>query len=349
MQEQTQKRIKIFVIAIACLVFIAGIFAVNGNRITYLEYRYANETCSGWLDVSTNNETITQEFVAPYNVIHGVSFRVGTYERDNNSIYVIRITDKQGQVLYAKEYGASLIDDTFYPFEFDKNIKLEKGEKYDLQIVAKEVTDATCIALGYSDVEENDPSMLINGVEQTGKALNLRIYGGDYDVWWFGFAVVLSVYLLIVSGRAIYLIYNNKKMKDDSLLTTLLVGGVTFLLIATFSVTSPFTDENDNIRGGMIIARGGVLYRDYVTQHTPVAYYLCALFALLGAGSVAQFRLSYYLFISIIWALVFSRHKKYYGAKKMIFLVMLEMMIVFSMVLPQGCQILSEGIQGICM
>lgn len=62
-----------------------------------------------------------------------------------------------------------------------------------------------------------------------------------------------------------------------------------------------FTDECDNIRGGILIAKGRVLYRDYYTQHTPFGYYLCAFFAWLGAKSIQQFRLLYYLFSAILW------------------------------------------------
>lgn len=121
------------------------------------------------------------------------------------------------------------------------------------------------------------------------------------------------------------------------------------LLMNTFSVGTIFTDENDNLRGGMIIANGGVLYRDYVVQHTPVAYYLCAIFAFLGAGSLAQFRMSYYMFIALVFALLYYRHSDYYGSKKMTMLPMLECIFITSIIYPQGYQVLSDGIQGLCM
>lgn len=135
----------------------------------------------------------------------------------------------------------------------------------------------------------------------------------------------------------------------DVVIQSMLLSGVSFLLLCTFAVAGNFTDELDNMRGGMIIAKGGVLYRDYVTQHTSVAYYLCAVFAALGAASVEQFRLSYYIFEALIWGLLYLRHESYFGKKKMIILPILECIFISSIVTPQGFQILSDGIQGICM
>ncbi|KAI4445636.1 hypothetical protein C823_000152 [Eubacterium plexicaudatum ASF492] len=121
------------------------------------------------------------------------------------------------------------------------------------------------------------------------------------------------------------------------------------LLLCTFSSAGTFTDENDNIRGGMIIANGGVLYKDYITQHTPVAYYICALFALLGAGSVRQFRLSYYLFVAVLWGLLYVRHASHFGKRKMYLLAIAESVFIPAVVPLQGAQVLSDGIQGMCM
>ena len=129
-----------------------------------------------------------------------------------------------------------------------------------------------------------------------------------------------------------------------------IIAFVVLVLLNSFSVSGSFTDEWDNIRGGMVIAKGGVLYRDYVTQHTPVMYYLCGLFALFGAGSLQQFRLSYYLFEAIVWGILYARHVKFFGKKKMLLLVMFECIFVSSVLGgAQGYMILSDGMQGLCM
>jgi hypothetical protein len=80
---------------------------------------------------------------------------------------------------------------------------------------------------------------------------------------------------------------------------------VTLLLFA--GRLREFADETDNLLGGLLIARGERLYVDYFSSHMPLAYYLAAIPAVLGASHLDQFRLfSNGLLIvataSIVWA-----------------------------------------------
>ena len=177
--------------------------------------------------------------------------------------------------------------------------------------------------------------------------LCFKVYGGDRDFWWFGLIGLIAVYLLLLYFRAAYLIRNDKKISDDLLFHAMIIVGVVFVLRCSFAVDGYFLDEYDNMRGGMVIANGGVLYKDYVTQHTPVAYYLCGLFALLGAGSGEQFRLSYYLVEGLIWALIYIRNADAFGRKKVFMLPVFEVITVSTIMTPHGYMILSDGIQGI--
>jgi len=88
----------------------------------------------------------------------------------------------------------------------------------------------------------------------------------------------------------------------------------------TLSTTSRhyFPDECDNLLGGRIISEGGVLYRDYITQHTPVPYYLMALFAKIGITSVIGARILFYAIIVMFFVTVYFRYKKYFGAKTLL-------------------------------
>ncbi len=51
-----------------------------------------------------------------------------------------------------------------------------------------------------------------------------------------------------------------------------------------------FADETDNLLGGLLITRGYRLYVDFFSSHMPVAYYVAAVPALLGASTLEQFR-----------------------------------------------------------
>lgn len=50
------------------------------------------------------------------------------------------------------------------------------------------------------------------------------------------------------------------------------------LLLLNFSniLHESFTDEYDNLLGGSIINNGGLLYKDFFSNHGPAAYYLAA-------------------------------------------------------------------------
>ena len=51
-----------------------------------------------------------------------------------------------------------------------------------------------------------------------------------------------------------------------------------------------FADETDNLLGGLLVTRGYRLYADFFSSHMPVAYYVAAVPALLGATTLEQFR-----------------------------------------------------------
>ncbi len=157
------------------------------------------------------------------------------------------------------------------------------------------------------------------------------------------------MFAYVVLIAVLFIVDNRKQIKycDDKYLLGLLTGIVVFLLLCTFAKGNPFCDEYDNLRGGMVIANGGVLYRDYITQHMPVMYYLCAIFAKFGANSIEQFRLSYYILVAIIWVLLFIRHNAHYGAKKMFILPIIECIFTTLVVYPYGNLVFAECFQGL--
>ncbi|MGI9145247.1 MAG: hypothetical protein ACR2IK_01645 [Chloroflexota bacterium] len=74
-------------------------------------------------------------------------------------------------------------------------------------------------------------------------------------------------------------------------------GGVTLIGLYLVAVgmllasrVREFADETDNLLGGLLITRGSRLYVDFFSSHMPVAYYVAAVPALLGATTLEQFR-----------------------------------------------------------
>lgn len=248
-------------ILISVIVF-AGIFIFCFNKallkLTYLEFSVGNERADSFIAIENTGNEIIQEFQMPYDILHGISIQINTFARDNNSEWSFYITGSDNTIMSKKNFNASLIADNGYYFiELDKNLHLKKGEYYKLHIYARNVNDMTSLAFYKSDVSVIENADLYSNGEKIDGDLCFKVYGGDVDFWWAGLTIIIFLYSLII----IYRLYDNRTKKldvrNDSILQSLLLVGIIFLLLCSFSISGTFTDENDNIRGGMIIARGG--------------------------------------------------------------------------------------------
>lgn len=75
-----------------------------------------------------------------------------------------------------------------------------------------------------------------------------------------------------------------------------------------------FSDEGDNVWGGYLISKGIDVYSDdFVSQHMPIMYYICAIFAILGANNGLTYRLCFYTFLCLFWLAMYIRYNAYFG------------------------------------
>ena len=351
-KNNKERRLLIPLIIVIVLILFVSLFAFR-NKLTYLEFTTINEKSEKYIELNKPGQEIVQEVIMPYDIMAGFSIKINTFARDNNSEWEIFIKDKENEkIVYKNHFNASLIiDNEYYYIKFNKNIKLNKNKVYEIHITPKSVNDKTSIAFYSSDTKEDkneSETLFINGVAHN-ELLCLKIYGGDADYWWTGFTIFLAILICLFLIRLYLVKKKGIDPKNDVILQSMFIGFLIFILLSPFAYAETFTDESDNIRGGMIVAKGGVIYKDYVTQHTPITYYLCGIFALLGSTSVQQFRLLYYVFLAIVWALLYLRHKDFFGERKMLILSILECIFIPTVVSLFGIQILSDGIQGICM
>lgn len=320
------------------------------NRLTYLEYQYVNDVRyvmqEEYVEISEKDCEIVQEFESPYDLIRAIHFKVRDEEFDNNSCYRVSLIQLNDEKIVADvTVCASGITD-YLIVDFGKNIALHRGEKIAIQIRPTEISLQTPLAFAVTD--GNDTDGMVMGGEKQDVSLSFKIYGGERDNWWLGF------YLLLITGILLLAVYAYRiKRKQKSPLANkkfcafLVMIGVFFLMAPYMSVGN-FGDEYDNMQGGMLIAKGSVLYRDYVTQHTPFMYYLCALFAKFGAESVQQFRLCWYLLNGVIWGGVYYRYADDFGRKRMFILPIINILYA-AMLYKQGMMVLSDNMQGLCM
>lgn len=248
-------------IALIILIFLTviGIYIVK-DKLTYLEFTAINEKSNSYVELNQIGDELIQEFYMPYDIMKGFSIKIGTFNRDNNSEWDILITDaKTNSIIYTDHFNASLISDNDYHYiKFNKNIKLDKKSLYKIHIIANNVNAMTGLAFYRIDqsIEGHSEKLHYNGLSVDGM-LCFKIYGGDIDYWWIGLILFFSfVYFFIVIR--FYLLKNKETdPKKDLILQSIGIGLLVFLLLFSFAVTGTFTDEFDNMQGGMIIARGG--------------------------------------------------------------------------------------------
>lgn len=347
-QNRLSKSKIVLVLAAAIVMLLIG-YKWATTKLTYKEYTAFGDSGNELTTISVDtNDELRQTFDMPYDIVTSIAVRIGTFDRDNNSEWRIYLCEAESnQVVAQKRFNASLIaDDSYYEIKLPKNVRVSRDHKYTLVIQAERVSEDSQLAFYVDPNSESDGNYLSYAGEIIPGQLVTKVYGGNVDYWWFKFYCCIILVLLFTLVRALRLMSEGKNPLEDKAIQALLIGIAFFLLQYSFSTGETFTDENDNIRGGLVIANGGILYKDYVTQHTPVVYYICSVFARLGAGSISQFRLSYYLLEAVIWALVYCRYSKFFG-KRIALIPILEAVCISSVANAHGYQILSDGWQGL--
>lgn len=105
------------------------------------------------------------------------------------------------------------------------------------------------------------------------------------------------------------------------------------------------TDELDVMLIGRGVSRGLNLYSDQFSQHMPFAYYFSALFHLLGANTVTQQRIAFYIFFAIMWTIIACVYSKHINKYVLLAYPFIHCSLIQTYDL--GTQILSEHLAGI--
>lgn len=346
-----------YIIGFITLFFLFSVGCLHlRNKLTYLEIQSVNTSGDTYLALENNGDVLEQTFIMPYEIINSLSVQINTFARDNNSHWTLQLVDQtKDRMVYEDTFDASLLKDQEYNrFEFDQNIRVHKGNSYSFRIIAKDVRPLSSLAFYHSKKSEIQNAELSYNGKSMDADLCFQVYGGDADNWWCGFALFLFLILCLLLIRCCIVERRGMRIRDDRMIGAIVVALITFALFSTFAVGQNFMDESDNILGGKVIARGGVLYRDYVTQHTPLTYYLCAIFALFGAKSPEQFRLSFYIFLGLIWGFAYFRHSDFFGKKVMLFLPIAEVVLINPVVsffdndrLLMGTLVLADTVQAL--
>lgn len=343
-----KRKIGLTLWSIFLLLLGAFVLTQSSKKVTYIEYEKYGQVPNQILDMCDTHFQIEQDLKIPYQIFYGISLHMGTYGRDNNSRYEVIIKDKTADGTIANlEFNASHIrDNSDYKIFLGSPISVDNTHEFSITIKAKTFVNTENGIAFFAD-PTSEGKFYYNHSEQTGQ-LSMNVYGGNTNSFWFLFTLVCVMYGLTLGLYIGYLYFAQKPIKTNSIVQAGLLGILVFSLLTVFNKVKTFSDEVDNIIGGMLIEKGRLLYVDYYTQHTPFAYWLCAGFAKLGAESVQQFRLGYNSFIAILYIGLFLRHRTHFGAKKMALIPVLQ--ITFGVFFAtETIMILSDNIQTVCL
>lgn len=136
------------------------------------------------------------------------------------------------------------------------------------------------------------------------------------------------------------------KITDRNLLCSAFVFLLGLILLLAFWNQAAFaSDEVEIFVKGQAIAKGQLLYKEVGSQHMPLMYYIAAFFSLIGADTMFEFRLCFYIIIALLWALMYYRYNNIAGKMAMLAYPVIYIMVIAT--IPFGPVILSEHLQGI--
>lgn len=125
------------------------------------------------------------------------------------------------------------------------------------------------------------------------------------------------------------------------------VALVCFVLYLPYVSQPTFLDEFDNMVGGKVVADGGLIYQDYISQHTPFAYWFSAIGHLIGADGFTSQRLWGYGIFALALGLLYLRNAPRFGRVPV--LATAVTMVTFHFANPDlSYALLSDNYQALC-
>ena len=301
------------------ILILSGIgYGAAWIRPAYLEYQTIGGQEGAIVSAEDGKQENVVSFRMPYDILCGV-----VTDSDNGAqSYTIVEAKTQKTLLKSRAENGVFVQ------RLTHNVPVKKNEIYELHLEAGKAPKPSGVGIGGGPL--------------------LRIYGGDRSRWWFAWTTLLAVLLFAFGFCRIRLMKKGRDWRQSRVFCSLLLFFLTLSLWSVFALQDRHGDETAVIMEGMLLAKGKVLYRDCIEQHMPLASYLCAVFAGLGAETILQFRLSWYLLLSAIWGCLYWRHGGRFK-KRIFFLPLLHALFVPSGVVPYGYVLLGDGIFEISM
>ncbi len=135
--------------------------------------------------------------------------------------------------------------------------------------------------------------------------------------------------------------------KNKNILICIGLFLIYFIFLLAFKNSEFFTDEGDNMLGGMTIARGGHIYNEFPSQHMPFMYYIMSIFSFIGIKGTIPLRLCFYALLSLIFVFIYIRYNKHIGKMP---LIIYPIIYIFTLANYRfGHNVLADHIEAQCL
>ena len=310
-----QKILSIFLI-IFTIIYIF-LFYQSLQKADFVEYTCLGETSNETVSLANIHDTIEQEFEMPYSKFYGLDMHLATNSNPIHATCEIKIVDKTThKTIFTRELDTFFINDEhILEVKVDSPVTVDTSHNFSVFITLKtDLPDNTKLSF-YALTNSNDANTnnLSYNDNSSSKTLYLKIYGGNSEGFWTIFPILCGISLYIFVFYAYYLAKQNKPILTNTVIQAGVLGIILFVLMANFRFHSAFIDEGDYISGGILLTKGKLIYQYYYNQHMPFLYFVTAIFSLMKAVSAVEFRLYYYLLLTLIYVGLFIRHKKKFG------------------------------------
>lgn len=203
---------RLLIFGLALIVILSGIYFFLGKKdLTNIKYEetYANVNTTQDLGELTDSSVVTQSFTLNANVIDGINVKFATYGHIPEGKVTVNFQTDTGDVLKSVDINAKDIkDNEIYYFDFEKSLKVNKGEIYYLVFNFSGSTSTKAATLWAGEKQEGCT------LTRNGEELDYTLYmdpvemkDGHYVQWFFGAISVLIVVFVIF----VFVQYGNEK------------------------------------------------------------------------------------------------------------------------------------------
>lgn len=207
------------------LVFAIGIYAVSFEQFRFESVTGKAPEAEIVIGEITDAAPIKQQITAPSEFIDRIEIMAGTYDRENNGEFTVRILNSEQSEIVKETYSASILKNNSYTvLNFKNKVPVVLSENLTLIIETKGMSEGNTFTLYAGNVinnTEENSSFCFGNSEESG-TLCVRL-GGCNEIGFYIYYWIIVLAVLAFSTVYICRCYRKAKAGKDNLLTSVYV------------------------------------------------------------------------------------------------------------------------------